>query len=97
MEKLKEHKHQVVYTMLVVVILLLLCRGKQGRYAISTGQGGQTFILDTKTSQLWLRTTGANAYLGTNKNPMFEPISRRLKVETFEEIGIKSQASENNK
>ena len=76
MEKLKEHKHQVVYAVLVVVILLLLIRGKQGRYAISTGQGEKTFVLDTKTSQLWLRKTGTSTYLGTNKNPTHEPISR---------------------
>ena len=77
MEKLKEHKHQVVYAVLIVVILLLLIRGKQGRYAISTtGQGERAFVLDTKTSQLWRRTTSTSTYLGTNKNPTHEPISR---------------------
>jgi len=69
---------------------------KTGRYVISGGKGG-VYILDTKTSRLWQRAPSANAYLGTNENPMFERISRQVKVKTFEEIDIKSETSKNNK
>lgn len=83
--------HNLLMVLLTIVIVILTIftlrtnRNEIGRYAISTGQGGKAFVLDTKTSQLWIRTTSANAYLGTNENPMFE----RVKVKTFEEIGIK--------
>jgi len=62
-------------TVLLGILTIWTNLNKTGRYAISTGQGGKTFVLDTKTSQLWIRTTSANAYLGTNENPMFEKIS----------------------
>jgi len=65
---------------------------KTGRYAISGGKGG-VYVLDTKTSQLWQRTTSGNMYLGTNEKPMAEIISGREKVKTFEEI----EPSKNNK
>jgi len=96
MNQLKEYKHHIIYVLLIIIIVLLLSKGKQGRYAIAGGKG-VVFILDTKTSQLWARTAKANAYWGTNENPMLELISSRVKVETFEEIGIKSDTSENNK
>ncbi len=72
MEKLKEHKHQVVYIVLVVVILLLLSRGKQGRYAITSASREAVYVLDTKTSQVWLRSLEGNVCLGTNENPRLE-------------------------
>jgi len=91
LEKLKEHKHQVIYTVLVVVILLLLSRGKQGRYAISSAGRDTVYVLDTKTSRLWQRSARPreNLYFGTNENPIFERISRRIRVKTSEEIGVK--------
>ena len=71
----KGHKHQIAYTVLIVVILLLLSRGKQGRYAIASyGQHG-AYVIDTKTSKVWSRTKGASVYLGTNNNPRFEVIT----------------------
>ena len=70
---------------------------KTVRYAISSASKNIAFVLDTKTSQLWVRTTSKNVYLGTNENPMLEQIFRRVKVPTFEEIGIKSETSKNNK
>ena len=97
MEKLKEHKHQVAYIVLVVVILLLLSRGKQGRYTLVAGQRGGAFVLDTRTSQLWIRAREGNMNMGTNEKPVLEKITRRVKVKTFEEIGIKSETSKNNK
>jgi len=69
---------------------------KTGRYAISGGKGG-VYVLDTKTSQLWQRSSSGNLCFGTNDNPTGEVISRRVKVKTFEEIGIKSATSESNK
>ena len=84
--------HYKVMWMLTAIIALsaiatFYCNyflNKTGRYAISGGKGG-VYVLDTKTSQLWIRTTSANAYLGTNENPMFE----------LEEISIKSKDKQN--
>lgn len=80
MDKLKEHKHQIAYTVLVVVILLMLSRGKQGRYAIS-GTGDTAYVIDTKTGQLWSRSMIMNLYLGTNENPTFKAIASDKKDE----------------
>ena len=74
MEKLKEHRHKVIYTVLVVIILLLLGKGKQERYALSSVNERYAYVLDTKTSELWLRALAVNIYLGTNENPMSEAI-----------------------
>ena len=53
-------------------------RNSPGRYAISTV--GDTFtsvyVLDTKTSQLWLRSGGRAVYYGTNK----EAIEKNIKL-----------------
>jgi hypothetical protein len=95
-EELKEvikkyNKMMVVLTTIIIVLTILtlyssLCN-KTGRYAISgAGVKDAVYILDTKTSQLWVRTTSGNVYLGTNENPTFERISKRVKVKTSEEI-----------
>ena len=66
----------VVLTVLFVLVGIATLWNKTGRYAMSMGSGGM-HILDTKTSQLWVRTTSSSTYLGTNENPMLErtPIS----------------------
>ncbi len=69
MEKLKEHTHYVVYVVLVVVILLLFSREKQGRYAVTSAGKESWIVLDTKTSQLWLRGIEGSICFGTNENP----------------------------
>jgi hypothetical protein len=47
----------------------------QGRYAVS-GVGPAAYVLDTKTSQLWLRYQGGSSEnLGTNDNPKKEVIA----------------------
>ena len=76
MEILKDHKHNIVYILLIIIIVLLLGRGKQGRYSLSSaGDGTMTYVLDTKTSQLWVRSpANVNMYLGTNENPKRERI-----------------------
>ncbi len=76
MEKLKDHKHNIVYILLVIIIVLLLSKEKQGRYALSpAGDGMAAYVLDTKTSQLWVRSpANVNMYLGTNENPKREKI-----------------------
>ena len=45
----------------------------QGRYAISSTLGERAFVLDTRTGQLWIRTSERGSYyLGTNDNPKEE-------------------------
>ena len=52
---------------------------KIGRYAIWGSTSGGA-VLDTKTSQLWIRAAGVSVYLGTNENPKREEIPRRAKT-----------------
>ena len=75
MNMLKDHKHYIIYGLLIIGIIWAICRDKEGRYELGVG-GESTFVLDTRTSQLWLRVRGASVYLGTNQNPKFEKIDR---------------------
>lgn len=78
MEILKNHKHNIIiYILLIIIVILLFGKGKQGRYALSSANARMTFVLDTKTSQLWIRSGPRTVYLGTNKNPKFENVERR--------------------
>lgn len=61
----------VVLTAIIIVLTIFTLFNKTGRYAISGAKVG-VYVLDTKTSQLWMRTASANVYLGTNENLMFE-------------------------
>jgi len=97
--------HKVMWVLTAIIVLSAIATfycnyflNKTGRYTISGGKGG-VYVLDTKTSQLWQRAGSPreNLYFGTNDNPTGEVISRRVKVKTFEEIGIKSEKSETNK
>lgn len=78
MDKLKDHKHYAMYILLVIVIVWALSREKQGRYTLSSAGGaggGAVYVLDTRTSQLWIRSpANFNMYLGTNENPKREKI-----------------------
>ena len=51
----------------LALISLLTNFNRPGRYEIS-----DRYVLDTKTSQLWLRATTDVVYFGTNENPTFE-------------------------
>jgi len=53
------------------VVVWSLSGNKQGRYALS-GAREVAYVLDTKTSRLWLRGPGITIYLGTNDNPKNE-------------------------
>lgn len=64
----------------LALISLFTNYNKPGRYAMS-----DRYVLDTKTSQLWLRATSQATYFGTNENPTFER-TRQEKVKSFEEI-----------
>ena len=93
------HNKLMIWLTILIVLLtiftLLSNYNNIGRYVISSQERGIVYVLDTKTSQLWIRSTGANRDLGTNENPMYETIKRR--VESFEEIPIKADTNENNK
>jgi len=59
----------LICILLAGVIVVLLCTRGQGRYALSSGPQHCAYVLDTRTSQLWLRELGETMYLGTNENP----------------------------
>ena len=64
----------------LAAITLLTNYNKTGRYAISTADRTGVYVLDTKTSQLWVRALGGSSFrLGTNKNPEDKPISIKSK------------------
>jgi len=59
------------------VVVWALGGDKQGRYAVA-GTESAAYVLDTRTSQLWVRSSfGRCIYLGTNDNPKNEH-GRRL-------------------
>jgi hypothetical protein len=54
-----------------LVVVWALGWNTPGRYALSEA-GGAAYVLDTKTSRLWVRSSRGSCYLGTNDNPKFE-------------------------
>ena len=42
---------------------------KTGRYAMTSASLEAVYVLDTKTSQIWLRGLAGNVDLGANENP----------------------------
>ena len=67
-----------------IVVLALITLGtnlwtnynKTGRYAITgAGSKGTLYVLDTKTSRLWIRSAQVNICLGTNEDPMIKTVS----------------------
>jgi len=45
---------------------------KTGRYAMTSASLEAVYVLDTKTSQVWIRSVEGNVDLGTNENPKRE-------------------------
>ena len=59
----------ILLLILVVVILLgMRNTNNNARYQIA-GNNKTCWVIDTDTSQLWLRTIGGGFDLGTNSNP----------------------------
>ena len=69
--------------LLALILIVLLNNRGIGRYQIATSQFKEAcWILDTKTSRLWVRALASNGsvYLGTNDEP-------RVKVQPLEKTG----------
>jgi hypothetical protein len=77
--------------LLIITSILWSWRGS-GRYQLCDSSE-HTIVLDTKTSQLWLRTPIVNLNYGTNEKPKFERIegkdNEQRKVKAFEDIPAK--------
>ena len=71
-----KHNSRIKWLTIAIVVLtfvtLLLNWNKTGRYAVSSAGRDYAFVIDTKTSQLWVRGPTANVYLGTNEIPKVE-------------------------
>ncbi len=73
-EATSKHNTAIKWLTIAIVVVGVLTiwsnYNQTGRYAIwgNTTQG-TTYVLDTKTSQLWGRSLAGNIYLGTNENP----------------------------
>ncbi len=74
MNILKERSHYIVYGLLIIGLIWAVFRNTKGRYELAAAGNSGAVILDTKTSQLWVRSAGVSVYLGTNKNPKREEI-----------------------
>ncbi len=65
-----EQKLLIVICVLLAAIVVLLVLNINGRYQIAAGNTfGTCYVLDSKTSKVWLRTASQNVYMGTNENP----------------------------
>ena len=64
----------VVFTAVIAISTVLSSCNQTGRYTISSVSERTTYVLDTKTSQVWLRTLPLNIYMGTNGNPEHKSI-----------------------
>jgi len=62
------------------IITLLTNLNKTGRYAMTQVDLRAQHVLDTKTSQMWIRSLEGNFDLGTNENPKREKIISNLKT-----------------
>jgi ferric-dicitrate binding protein FerR (iron transport regulator) len=70
----------LVLCLAVCAVFWTFDRNKPGRYAMSVMPGESpevVYVLDTKTSQLWLRTGEEHIYLGTNDSPKCEEIEQK--------------------
>ena len=64
---IEKYFKSLVVLLLVIVCLSLYTARNNGRYAgVSGGRSEGCYVLDTKTSKLWLRSLGVSIYLGTN-------------------------------
>lgn len=81
-EMTSKHNKKIRWLTLAIVILGIITiwasYNKTGRYAMSSDDTGSVFVLDTKTSQVWLRTPRGNNYdWGTNEN------SKRVSISSY--------------
>jgi hypothetical protein len=74
MKALKNRIHYIIYGLLVIGIIWSISRNTKGRYELATAGTTGAVILDTKTSQLWIRSADVSVNLGTNQNPKSEEI-----------------------
>ena len=74
---IEKHFKGLAILLLLILCLLLYARRNNGRYMLCPDTSkGVVYVLDTKTSKLWIRTPGANIYLGTNNKPQIKPIQK---------------------
>ena len=77
------------YCVLLLILVIVILLGKQntdnnthcqnGRYQVASNSGGICWVIDTETSQLWMRNTRGGYDLGTNSKP-YEVRARPLKL-----------------
>lgn len=80
----------LVLTAVIVLLTIFTLGNKTGQYAISVAGSNAVYVLDIKTSQLWLRTAGGISFdLGTNKNP-------KMEAHRSDELQKKIDESKNN-
>ena len=75
---IEKHFKGLVVLLLIIICLLSYTRRNNGRYMLCPcATKGIVYVLDTKTSKLWLRLPSANVYMGTNNKPEIKPIKEK--------------------
>ncbi len=69
------------YCILLLILIIVILLGMRNtndnsRYQIAGNGNINCWVIDTETSQLWIRTVEGGLNLGTNKTPKFEAIKR---------------------
>ena len=84
---IEKHFKGLVILLLLILCLLLYARRNNGRYMLCPDASikGVVYVLDTKTSKLWMRNVyegiSNSLYWGTNNKPQAELIIQEKKSE----------------
>ena len=75
-----KHNDAIRWLTIFIVTLSLLTiwtnHNNTGRHIPIATSGGDVYVLDTKTSELWRRSESGSWFYGTNKKPVFDLILR---------------------
>ena len=79
---IEKHFKKLVILLLLILCLLLYARRNNGRYMLCpAAEGRAAFVLDSKTSKLWMRTIeqgiSCSVYCGTNNKPQLKFIQEK--------------------
>ena len=78
-ESMEIKSRSLIIGILLGAVIMFAATGPShnGRYQLlSQGEGGALYVLDTRTSKLWKRHESLNIYMGTNRTPIKEHISK---------------------
>lgn len=63
--------------LLALISVILLCGKSAGRYQAIRATNSACWVINTKTSRLWIRSAGVSIYCGTNTAPCNKKIESK--------------------